>query len=1530
MTKIIKIASKVLFSILEYVLIIGIFSAFIIRTDFIQTELARIATNQFSQKIGSPVAIGKVSIDFFDQATIQDILILDKREDTLIYINKLSVNVEDFSINNWVFELNDFNIDNAVVKLKKHEKESVFNYQFILDSFKNQNKDSDNQFSISVEKMNLSNLNLEIHDYNEKKQPKGIDFSHLHLKQIISQIEDISINSEEVSAIIRKLNFRENSGFHVENLISQINFSLKGIFFKDTEIDLLNSKLVFGKSGFETSSQNNFTDFADSVQWNLKLSKSRISLKDVAYFVPQIWGMDQQLSIEGKISNYLSNLSLDSIRLDFGNQTYLKGNIKLPDFRSKEKFALNNVLTEYHIDLNEIDTIKLPDTQGEPNFFILPTELSRIGYLKGSNLKITSIPESTICEIGRIQTEIGNIQFQSPIEINKDTLDVASLKFSEQPENGILFEKFDFGHLLSINDLGTATGKLTFDQADFITDEIRINSVTGLIKELNLFNYPYSNVMLENFDLELKLKELNHSVLKGSLKINDPNLIVSGKTYLEDFNEIKIQSNIDIHHANLTALHASLNQRGQLSTSIKLDCQLPQNGLPQGLLEISNLRYEELDTSFKINQLNLTSISKGLNNQIELKSDILDFNIEGSFEIEHVFQNIEFQIAQIFPVFFEQNKKWVNHSNQFNYALDVKDINPILNIFYPSLHIPKQLSMSGEYSGINKSFSLSLNGDNVGWEGYNLSTISLFHELQEDQLLALYDIGEVYIKDTLALKNIHFTTIAQDGFTDANIQFEDASAFRSNIDWQTTFPYDDAVNIVIMPSTYLTYNNHRWDISDQAELNYSGSCMNVEKLELKRNNQVIQINGQLSNHPNDQLSLFAYNLDLEDVGDLFLDDINLKGSAFIDGYISDPFVDIGFNGTAMIKKFYVNQREIGEVYFNAKLDSYSEKIELNGELINNHKRTFNFDGDYYFQRKDHSLNLDLIFNGTDISFANAFIDSSVVSQINGELEGKYKLSGTINEPQFDGSITLNNGQAKVGLLGTKYSFNGNIESDSFGFLIDRMPIKDEEGNTGYLTGVVTHDYFQNFVYDVFINLDQHDGNASNPQFSNQVHLDKFLVLNTLYEEGSIYYGKAYVTGTINISGYNENLSIVADIKTNRGTWIDFPMYGSTSVSEDGFITFLSPDSDQIKTDQLNFSGVDLDLNFDITSDARIKLIFDPDIGDEITTLGNGLINLGIDKYGEVTMEGAYTLTDGKYNFALGPYKQDFYITPGGTIQWIGSPYEAQLDVRTYYKTVANLSAVMPDVIESKESDNEEIYSYLILTGDMNQPEISFDLEAPKASEAGKAVLNRIKSDQDELNRQFFSIMIIKRFLPLAGQETRGGAGGNAIVDLVSTQINSILAKVSDDYKMKVDIDSDDLTGEGSVEFGVSKGFFDDKLIVSTSLGVANSGSSNQGSLIGDFSIEYVLNEEGTFRVNAFNESNTNTVLQENQSNPFTQGIGINYKEEFHTIQDFKLIQAIFDVFRKKNARRVLGKKKVRKYSPIPRNSNQISAIKEEE
>src|SRR5690554_7840417 len=98
------------------------------------------------------------------------------------------------------------------------------------------------------------------------------------------------------------------------------------------------------------------------------------------------------------------------------------------------------------------------------------------------------------------------------------------------------------------------------------------------------------------------------------------------------------------------------------------------------------------------------------------------------------------------------------------------------------------------------------------------------------------------------------------------------------------------------------------------------------------------------------------------------------------------------------------------------------------------------------------------------------------------------------------------------------------------------------------------------------------------------------------------------------------------------------------------------------------------------------------------------------------MDGTYTVSDGVYNFAMGPYKQNFNIQPGGTVQWTGDPYEAILDINAFYRTTANLNVVMPDVVDNQSSSNEEILSYLHITGNMMSPEISFDLEAPKRSE----------------------------------------------------------------------------------------------------------------------------------------------------------------------------------------------------------------------
>jgi hypothetical protein len=431
-------------------------------------------------------------------------------------------------------------------------------------------------------------------------------------------------------------------------------------------------------------------------------------------------------------------------------------------------------------------------------------------------------------------------------------------------------------------------------------------------------------------------------------------------------------------------------------------------------------------------------------------------------------------------------------------------------------------------------------------------------------------------------------------------------------------------------------------------------------------------------------------------------------------------------------------------------------------------------------------------------------------------------------------------------------------------------------------------------------------------------LDRFLVMNSSYSANSLYYGKAYATGVANIFGYSDNLEITVDLKTQKGTDIKFPMYGAGEIEEEyDFITFIQDTSINGKQPErkIDFTGVDLDLHFDVTQNADLQLIFNEELGDIIKAKGDGDITIRLDNLGDIRMDGSYVVSQGVYDFTMGIIKQPFIIEKGGSIAWTGNPYDAQLDLRTYRMITANIASLSADQFSGGTNAHEDIYCYLDLTETLMKPAIAFDIEAPKANSAGKALIDRVRKDKDELNRQFISLMLAKTFQPLDGGTT---ASGGAAVDLLENQINALLGKVSSDYKLNVNLDNDNLTGDNLVEFGLQKGFLDDRLILSGSFGVENSKteSSDESSIIGDVNLEYWLNESGTFRVNVFNQSNDKSVIQNQQRGHFTQGAGLNYQEDFNGTDDFKAYQTFLDIFRKKGNKRDQDKQR-KQQLPVP-------------
>ncbi len=616
-------------------------------------------------------------------------------------------------------------------------------------------------------------------------------------------------------------------------------------------------------------------------------------------------------------------------------------------------------------------------------------------------------------------------------------------------------------------------------------------------------------------------------------------------------------------------------------------------------------------------------------------------------------------------------------------------------------------------------------------------------------------------------------------------------------------------------------------------------------------------------------------------------------------------------GDLLLSELYVDEHEIGDILVQTNYDNTINGLELLGELDVNNIQTFNFSGNYLLE--SDSLDLYLDFDDTDISFVNAFTDPEDISEIGGKLNGRISLDGDVMKPQLNGNLMVSDAQAKIEMLGVKYYLNGKIEVYEDLFALNAVPLKDEEGNTGSVIGSIFHENFQDWNFDVQVNFED-DYTTQQP---NVKPLTQFLVLNTEHKDGDIYYGKAYGRGTANISGYANNMSITLDVETSEGTKINFPMYGISEIEEDfDFVSFVNEGlNESIDENKVDLTGLDLDLNFKVKPNADVKIIFDPDVGDQIVATGTGDLNITLDQYNEVNLTGNYEISgNSKYNFAMGIIKQDFNIEPGSSLTWTGNPYDANIDLITSFKMKkVSLVDLSPEQIDNSLT-NQDVICYLNLGETLLKPEISFDIKSPNAPETGKGLIERVVNDDDELSRQFFSLLLLRKFQPLKGTIT---AGGSAAIDVAESQINALLGQVSQNYDLNVNTALDEVLGENSLEFGVSKSFLEDRLIISGSFGIENRADFNaqeqengyKAGFIGDIFVEYLINQSGTFRATAFNQSNSNT-LNEN-AGAFTQGAGISYHEDFNNAKDFKLLQYFFDIFRPKNKKRypIKSKKK---------------------
>ena len=505
--------------------------------------------------------------------------------------------------------------------------------------------------------------------------------------------------------------------------------------------------------------------------------------------------------------------------------------------------------------------------------------------------------------------------------------------------------------------------------------------------------------------------------------------------------------------------------------------------------------------------------------------------------------------------------------------------------------------------------------------------------------------------------------------------------------------------------------------------------------------QTIKLDGVLSEDPKEKFNFEISNFDLQNLTHLMGEEfIELDGRLLLDGFISNIFDKPYMDAYSMVDGLTMNGYYAGNLEASTNWNPILKRMEITGDLIRKDMESdFSISKGYYYLdrtrlgRGGDVLDFQFDFKETDLTFVNALLPEGI-SDLSGNVDGTVYMKGAPESPKINGSIFMNQTALDIDMMNVRYTVDGQVLFEPDMVLLNGLPIKDKFGSKGFLVGSFFHQNFEDYSYDF-----------------NATFNKPFLVMNTEYYHNPLYYGDAYITGDVTLSYDKINqLEINVQAKSEKGTNITLPLYGSEEVVMQDFITFVDSETTEEEDYQVDLEGIHLNLGLDITEDAEIQLVFDEVVGDMMKGKGNGHIDMYIDPYYDFYMFGNYEITEGSYLFTLKEFiNKKFEVKRGSDISWYGDPYNADINIKAFYPLRASLYDIMPLNDKEKYKQKSEVECIMHLTENLFNPNIDFDIELPKSDENAKTVLRNLVSSDQEMNKQVFSLLILNKFLPRA-------------------------------------------------------------------------------------------------------------------------------------------------------------------------------------
>ncbi len=1460
----------------------------------VQQWLISYYLKDLSNVIGFPSTVKSFKMLWFDHLELSGVDLYDPEGNKMIRANEILIN---FEISNLINN-NDVNIDGIYVDsahvyltmIQENDTSRDLNINTFIARINEKYSKSGGTGKpprINIGEAFLNNsqftyLNQDrdsiITGFNYNQFSVGIDEAQLNRFAIIGDTTQFNLNT----LIARDL----STGFRINELSTDFRISQGGMEFKGLNLRAGES-IIQDTVVFLYQRQRDLNDFVNKVSIRANLSNTIINPSDLALFAPGIERIKKPLHVSGIFNGRINKFKVTDMDVLLGN-TRLSGSLDmdgLPELN--ETFIILNV-KDSRLDTRDLSfllndaVIERLEPMGmlhvDGQFLGYPTDFVANGTL-----------------IGRLGTIRSDINFKvNEQDFNRSEYS-GRLKLSGFSLGRFLGDTATFQQVAM--DGRIAGAGLTQNTADF--------QLNGKISRIGIKGYNYRNISTD--------ARFAAGLFNGFIQINDPNLEFQARGSVdlrEGQNRIQIQAKLDTAYFHNLKLS---REEIFLRSSFEADVMGLSLDSLQGHAEFLDFNIAYKDKQLALDTIVVNAEKNGSERNFTVQSSVIDTRITGSYLLSNLVQDMQVLTREIILNIrndkreidrYYQEKNYHPQTYQAEIRVKVKDLDPIVDLMNVDMRVSKGTELVGRFtSGYTTILDAYSHIDSLTMSG----TLFLGNDLEitaskiadSTSVLAMATVNSAR---QLINKNLQTQDLLAEGIWSENrIDFgldADQTGQTNYVRLRGSVNFQRDSTVISMESSTVNLLERIWTFGDDNYISVNNSGTNFHNLALISGSQSVAVNGQLSHDPSKIVTLKIDQLDLSIFNVLTAERINgiMDGAIDMSNYFKTPNVQ----NSVSISGFRVNDFLIGDLYGYNKWDTTGRKFDIDVEVNRDTKKLLKLAGDYTPGQQNSPLNVTASLMDADLKILEPFLEE-IFPTILGTVSGDFRITGKLDRPAIEGEGNVDNGQILVGYLKTNYRFTGVIGLSPNSIYFKNIELTDAFRNTARLNGRINHDNFNSMSITL------------NGDFNN------FQVLNTSIKDNELFYGQAYASGTVEFFGPLSNLRISSTARTEKNTRIYIPIGGSSSVEKKDFITFVNfrdsaetrrLEEEVTRRNKVNLTGITFDLNLDVTPDAYCEIIFDLKSGDIIRGRGTGDLKLALDTKGEFNMFGGFEFTEGWYNFTLYDIiNKEFEIQRGSRISWVGDPYQGILDINASYNQQASLSPLLVDY-SAEAGDVPQLrrkYPVQVLVrieGPMLSSNITFDIVArdlPKSIQAGTTnynldiIFNAFKNrlDEQELKRQVFSLIVLRRFSPPESFDTSGSVV-NSVSELLSNQLSYWMSQVDQNLVIDVDLGVMDEEAFNTFQLRFSYTFAGGRLRL-TGDGTFNNSNNTTGtntsqaspsSVAGDWTVDYMLTADGKLRIKMYSRTNVNPILSSvNQQNTITTGASIIHTQSFDEIRD---------------------------------------------